>query len=73
MPLQHEDHLLLRLLEEACKFDAHLVGQLVELRVLLLNELHQLAYLALEVVEAFADQHTLLEMVENLVNSRLIN
>ena len=59
---------MLRLLEKACKFDAYLVCQLVKLRVLLLNELHQLANLSLEVVEALADKYPLLQLVENLVN-----
>ena len=63
VPFQHEYHLLLRLLEKACKFDAYLVSQLVELRVLLLNKLHQLTHLSLKVVEALADQHPLFEMV----------
>ena len=55
MTLQHEYHLLLRFLEKAGKFDAYLVCQLVKLRVLLLNELHQLAHLSLKVVETLAD------------------
>ena len=73
MPFQHEYHLLLWLLEKACKFDAYLVCQLVKLRVLLLNKLHQLAHLSLEVVKTLTDQYPLLELVKNLVNCRFIN
>ena len=73
MTLQHEYHLLLRLLKKACKFDANLVCQLVKLRVLLLNKLHQLAHLSLKVVETLADQYSLLQLVKNLVNCWFIN
>ena len=37
MSLEHEDHLLLRLLKKARQLDANLISKLVELRVLFLN------------------------------------
>ena len=69
--LQHENHLLLRLLQQGGELDADLLGQLFELRVLLLNQLDQLTDLLLEVVETLAHEDSLLELSQYLVYGRL--
>ena len=55
MSLQHEDHLLLGLLEQTGKFDADLISKLIKLFVFLLDKVDEGTDLALEVVETLTD------------------
>jgi hypothetical protein len=61
--LQHENHLLLGLLENVGQLDTHSIGKFIHLRVLLLDKLHQLIYFLLEVVEGFTLEHSGLQVL----------
>ena len=71
--LQHIDHLLLGFLEDVCKLDAHGIGQLIHLRVLLLDELHQLIHFLFEVVKSFAFKHSSLQILQKCFYGGLLN
>ena len=64
MSLEHEDHLLLWFLKETGELDADLVGQFVKLLVFFLDEVDELAYFFLKIVETLTDEHSLLQLVQ---------
>ena len=64
MSFEHENHLLLWLLEEPGELNANLISQFIELLVFFLDEVNELTDLFLEVVEALTDKDSLLKLIQ---------